>query len=241
MTSPAFSDSGQAGAAYTESILQRLAETGKVAEFPTMNTLELYALGALAQPLLDDYALEWWNAQPDPEAAARRGYEHMVKRKMIDPATNRIHPKLGLILAARSRPAFIVLLRPRPDGNVLPGRYLGIADEEHGLRAVMAETAPPVVTQETADVGPLYIYELAGPAKGSRSIADFAADSKHVTIDFYLPGSEMSVPAQRYVVAHGLRRLRVERHTPSAPPQQITASREDLAEMLLDKMTEACK
>lgn len=241
MTSPAFSDSGQAGAAYTESIFKLLVETGKVAEFPTMNTLELYALGALVHPLLDDHALEWWNAQPDPEAAARRGYEHMVQRKMIDPESNRLHPKLGLILAARSRPAFIVLLRARPDGDALPGRYLGIADETHGLRGVMAETAPPYVTKETSDVGPLYIYELAGPAKGSRSIADFAADGKHITIDFYLPGSEIRLPSERYVVTHGLRRLRIERHTPSVPPQQITASREDLAEMLLDKMMEACQ
>jgi hypothetical protein len=59
------------------------------------------ASGGLAHPVLDEHALAWWNAQPDRAAAARRGCDHMIRRGMIDPSAGRIHPELGVILAAR--------------------------------------------------------------------------------------------------------------------------------------------
>lgn len=241
MESPAFSDPRRTDVAYIENLIDRVVETGKVAKLPVMNTLELCAIGALAHPMLDEYALAWWNAQPDHEAAARRGYDRMVQRNMIDPETGRVHPQLGVILAGRSRPAFIVILRGRPDGGALPGRFLGIADEAAGLRAVLAETAPPIVAKENEDVGPLYLYELLGPLRTSRCLAEFAAGGKHVTIDLYLPGSEANLPAERFIVTRAFRRLRVEHMTPGTAPRWMTCSEEALANMLLDTMAGACK
>lgn len=241
MESPAFSDPRRTDVAYIENLIDRVVETGKVAKLPVMGTVELCALGALSHPLLDEYALKWWNAQPDREAAARRGYDHMVQRNMIDPETGRIHPQLGVILAARAKPAFIVVLRVRPDGDALPGRFLGIADEIAGLRAVLSETAPPVLSDKDKDAGPLYVYELSGPPKVSRYLAEFAAGGKHVTIDLYLPGSEANLPAERFIVTRAFRRLRVEHMTPGTAPRWMTCSEEELANMLLDTMAGACK
>lgn len=240
MESPVF-DPRRTDVAYVDKLLDTVVETGKIAELPVMNTLELYALGALAHPLIDEHALAWWNSRPDPEAAAREGYDRLVRRNMIDPASRRLHPQVGVILAARSRPAFIVVLRSRPDGDALPGRFLGIADEETGLRAVLGETAPPVITEENKDVGPLYMYELSGPIRASRNMAGFAGDNKHVVIDLYLPGAGTAVPSERFAVSRGFRGLRVERQSPGAPPRQVTSSQEELAGMILDAMTGACK
>lgn len=240
MESPVF-DPRRTDVAVVEKLLDTVVETGKIAELPVMNTAELYAAGALVHPLLDDHALAWWNARPDPEATARQGYEQMVRRKMIDPDTGRIHPLLGIILAARSRPAFIIIVRPRPDGDGLPVRFLGIADETTGLRAVLAENAPPTVVKENQDIGPLYSYELSGPRRTSRHIAEFTAEAKHPAIDLYLPGTGSGLPARRFLVARAHRHLKVERHSLGETPQQVTCSEEELADMLLDAMTEACK
>jgi hypothetical protein len=121
-----------------------------------------------------------------------------------------VRPQLGVILAARSRPVFIMILRGRPDGEALPGRFLGIADETAGLRAALAETAPPMVAKENEDVGPLYMYELSGPPRTSRYLAKFAAESKHLVIDLYLPGAQTNLPSERFVVTRPLRRLHAE-------------------------------
>lgn len=241
MESAAYSDPRRTDVAAVRMILDTPARTGKVVKLPVMGTADLCALGALGHPLLDESAISWWNAQPDREAAARRGYDHMVRRKMIDPETRRVHPELGVILAARARPAFIVVIRARPDGGTAPGRFLGIADETAGLHAVLGETAPPGEHKHYEELGPLYIYELASPSKAGQTLADTAADRKHTVIDIYLPGSETNLPSRRFVISHALRKLRVELVTPTKVPQRISCSKTDFADLLLDTMTGACK
>lgn len=241
MASPAFYDPRLTDVAAVRAILDAPARSGKVLELPVMGAADLFALGALSHPLIDSHALQWWDAQPDQEAAARRGYDHMVRRGMIDPATGRIHPELGVILAARIRPAFIMALRPRPADEMLPGRFLGIADETAGLRAVLGEDAPPERTRHYEELGPIYLYELATAPKASQTVASLAAGHRHLVIDFYLPGSKTSLPSRRFTVAHALRRLRVEQVTPATAPQRVTCSEAELAGLLLDTMTEACQ
>lgn len=235
------SDLRQPDVAAVRAILDTPAQTGKVLKMPVMATADLCALGALAHPLLDDHALAWWEAQPDQEATARRGYDHMVRRHMIDPDTGRIHPELGVILAARIRPAFIMVVRARPDNDPLPGRFLGIADETEGLHAVMGEVAPPERHERYDELGPLYIYELASAPKSSQTIADLAAEDKHLVIDCYLPGSGTSLPSRRFTVSRSLRRLHVERAEPATAPVRLTCSETELAGLLLDTMKEACQ
>lgn len=236
------SDPREADVAYTEQLLDRLAESGRIAKLPTMNTTELCALGALTWPLLDEHALRWWDAQPDREEAARRGYDHMVRRNMIDPASGRVHPQLGIIIAARSRPAFVVILRDHPDSaDALPSRFLGIMDESAGLRAVLMETVPPIVTRINEHIGPLHVYELSAPGKCARTIADFASRGERLVIDVYRPGSETSLPSHRFTVTRNPRKLRVEWRTPYTSPQQWAYSPDELAGLLLDTMAGACQ
>lgn len=236
------SDPGQAGSAYTEQLLTALSETGKIAELPTMNTTELYALGAFDGPLLDEPALRWWNAQPDQDAVARQGYDHLVRRNIIDPENGHVHPRVGIILAARSQPAFIVMLRERPDSaDALPSRFLGLMDEAAGLRAVLMETTPPIVTRDNEHIGPMYVYELAAPAKCARTIADFTARSKRLVIDVYQPNPEIALPSHRFTVTRHARKLRVEWRTPYTSPQQWIYSSDELSSLLLDTMTGACQ
>lgn len=160
---------------------------------------------------------------------------------MIDPSTGRMHPELGVILAARARPAFIIVLRLRPDSDAFPGRFFGIADETAGLRAVVGEIAPRGEHEHYEELGPLYIYELAGAPKASQTIAGIAAERKSFVIDFYLPGSETKLPAERVTVSHTLRRLRVERMTLGTVPQRVTCSEAELADLIFDSMTGACQ
>lgn len=235
------SDLRQPDVAAVRAILDTPVRTGKVLKMPVMATADLCALGALAHPLLDDHALAWWEAQPDQEAAALRGYDHMVRRRMIDPDTGRIHPELGVILAARMRPAFIMVVRARPDSDPLPGRFLGIADEAEGLHGVMGEVAPPERHERYDKLGPLYIYELASAPKSSQTIAGLAVEDKHLVIDCYLPGAGSSLPSHRFAVSRSLRRLHVERTTPPAEPTRLTCSEADLADLLLETMTGACR
>jgi hypothetical protein len=64
--------------------------------------------------VLDAPALAWWASQADKEKLARLAYTVMSRRKLLDPGTGRVSPPLGLILAGRSRPAFVLLTRDKP-------------------------------------------------------------------------------------------------------------------------------
>jgi hypothetical protein len=239
MESRAFSDPRQQDVAAVREILDVVAASGKDAKLPVMATAELAAVGALADdPLIDAHALEWWTAQPDQESLARQAHDHLAQRKLIDPSTERVHPQLGLILAGRGRPSFILVCRERPDAEPNMMHVFGIADETAGLRAVLIEGVLPM---QLKWAGPAYDYVLSGGPKASRDLAKWAAERKNRTIDVYLPGSETSLPSFRFVVAPALRRLHVERGTPTAPAQRITCSEEELGGLLLEAMTGASR
>jgi hypothetical protein len=237
MRSPAF-DLRQQDVAAVQAMLDRVLDTGKVAKLPTLSAAELFALGALAHPLIDVAAFRWWNAQADQAAAALRGYDQLARRGMIDPATGRIHPQLGVILAGRARPAFILLIRATPDGDVAAGRFLGIADQAAGLRAVLGEVPASI---EREDTGLVYAYELSSPAKAADALARLAVQRNPVLFDLYLPGSHSGLPSRRLAISRDHRGLRAELAAPPVPPRQLRCTANDLTELLLDTMKEACR
>jgi hypothetical protein len=150
-----------------------VAASGKEAKLPVMATAELAALGALADdPLIDARALQWWTAQPDRETLARQAYDHLAQRNLIDPATGRVHPQLGLILAGRARPAFILVCREKPDAESNMMHLFGIVDEAAGLRAVLIEGVLPM---QLKSAGPAYDYVLSSAPKVSRDLAKWAS------------------------------------------------------------------
>ena len=237
MESPAFSDPRQQDVAATREILEAIAASGKEAKLPVMATAELAALGALADdPLIDARALEWWNVQPEQETLTRRAYDHLAQRSLVDPASGRIHPQLGLILAGRARPSFVLVCREKPDADPNMMHVFGIADETAGLRAVLIEGSLPI---DLKWAGPAYDYVVSNARKTSHDLAEWAAGHKHRTIDIFLPGSETNLPSHRFVVSPALRRLHVDQVTPALKPQRVTCSESELAGLLLDAMTGA--
>jgi hypothetical protein len=251
MRSPAF-ELRQADVAAVQALFDAVDRTGKLAKLPDLSVAEVFALGALAHPLIDAAALRWWNAQPDQAATALRGYDQLARRGMIDPATGRIHPQLGVILAGRARPAFILVIRATPDGDPAPGRFLGIADQVAGLRAVLGETRAPLgealaplgkalAPAEREETGLVYSYELIGPAQAAGLLAALTAKRNGVVLDLYLPGSRTGLPSRRLAITRDPRGLRAELAAPSVPPRQVRCSPDELTDLLLDTMKEACR
>lgn len=229
MESPAFSDERQEDVATVRAVLDKAAE-GKSAELPVMSSAELCALGALAHPVVDAPALAWWNAQADKEKLARLAYAVMGRRGLLDPNTGRLTPPLGLILAGRSRPSFVLLTRDKPASEPRGIRRYGIADES-GTRAVLLEFTQP---NPGAWTGPVYRFAITGVQSVADDLAKWAAGHKHRTIDLYRPGSGTTDPSERIVVTPARRhRLSVELSTPrTAAPEPLESDRQGLAELL---------
>lgn len=215
-------------------VLDQIAE-GKAVELPVMSTAELCALGALAHSVLDAPALAWWNEQPDKEKLTRLAYAATGRRKLLDPDTGRLLPPLGLILAGRSRPSFVLLTRDSPEAEPRNARAYGIADES-GLRAVLTERSRP---NPGAWTGPVYFYLLGGVAAQSDALAGWAVGGKHRTIDLYRPGSGITGPAERLVVSPARRhRLSVDRQTPDAEAREhLACDQQGLAALVARIMT----
>lgn len=235
MESPAFSDERQQDVATVRAVLDKAAD-GKSAELPVMSSAELCALGALAHPVVDTPALAWWNQQPDKEKLARLAYTVMGRRGLLDPGTGRLLPPLGLILAGRSRPSFVLLTRDKPAAEPRGIRRYGIADES-GTRAVLLERTLP---NPGAWTGPVYLFAITGVRHEADTLAQWAAGHKHRTIDLYRPGSGTTGPAERLTVTPARhRRLSVERTTPlAATPQPLEGDQQDLAGLITSIMTE---
>jgi hypothetical protein len=91
------------------------------------------------------------------------------RRKLLAPDIGRVFPPLGLILAGRSRPAFILLTRDRPAGEPRAVCLYGIADES-GTRAVLAERTQP---NPGAWTGPVYHFMLTGVNSEAAALAEW--------------------------------------------------------------------
>lgn len=233
MESPAFSDERQQDVATVRAVLDKAAE-GKSAELPVMSSAELCALGALAHPVVDTPALAWWNAQSDKEKLARLAYKVMGRRQLLDPDTGRLMPPLGLILAGRSRPSFVLLTRDKPAAEPRGTRRYGIADES-GTRAVLLERTQP---NPGAWTGPVYRFAITGVQSEANALAEWTAGHKHRTIDLYRPGSGTTDPSERLVVTPARHhRVSVERSTPhTAVPETLEGDEQYLAALIASIM-----
>jgi hypothetical protein len=234
MGSPAFSDQRQQDVAAVRAALDGVA-VGKMAELPVMSSAELCALGALSHPVLDAPALAWWTSQADKEKLARLAYAVMGRRKLLDPDTGRVSPPLGLILAGRSRPAFVLLTRDKPAAEPRAIRLYGIADES-GTRAVLAERTQP---NPGAWTGPVYRFMLTGVESEAAALAEWAAGGRHRTLDLYRPASGTTDPSERLVVTPARHhQLSVDRQTPGAqPPETLACDQQGLASLMAGIMT----
>ena len=210
MQSPAFSDGRQQDVAAVRRALDRVAAFGTSVKLPLMTAAELFTLGALGHPVIDARALSWWNAQADHEALAKMAYGYLARRKLLDPETGRLASSLGLILAGRSRPAFILITRDNPAAGPGSLRVYGIAQEPGGVLAVLAEGAQ---ARHLAWAGPGYHYLLTGVTTQSRALAELAAGGRQRTFDVYRPASGSVLPSERILVTPTRHGLRADRQT----------------------------
>ena len=93
-------------------------------------------------------------------------------REAAGPGRVRVAPPAALIVAGRSRPAFIVLCRPGVTGEPERTRMYGIGDQQSGIRAVLIEDAKP---GRAGWAGPAYEFGLASLATAGRALARWAA------------------------------------------------------------------
>jgi hypothetical protein len=172
---------------------RQLIEATKAASFVelvTVAALELCVLGGAQPPLLEESVADAWR-----ELSGRRRRKltelttaAMVERGMLaeigpqpDGVTYALRPALGVALAVRSRPAFIVFTETAKASLRTP-RLFALGDEEVPVRAVVVEepAALPPGSPEFPHVkklgllGRFYRYVLVSPGRAAQVLAEWA-------------------------------------------------------------------
>jgi hypothetical protein len=165
------------------------AQAAPFAELVTVTALELCVLGGAQQPLFEESVADAWR-----ELSGRRRRKlvelttaAMVERGLLteigpqpDGVTYALQPALGVALAARFRPAFIVITETAKASLRTPRLFaLG---EEVPVRAVVVEepAALPAGSAEFAHVkklgllGRFYRYVLVSPDRAAQVLAEWA-------------------------------------------------------------------
>ena len=255
-------DPRQADVYGVEGLLEQVADRGPV--YPAvLPGAALCVLGAMERSLIDADVWSWWTKKSAADRAARASevMRWLAEREMLgspQPGADHdlppdaalpVRPRLGVVLAGRTRPAWIAIRREGTSGAPDALRMYGIADQMHGLRAVLLES----VSSETfAAVGGTYAYALFSPMEAAKSLALWVASPAQRTglmrrqppkvIDIYLPGAGLRQPADRIEVHPNDDGLWVERQTYREPAAQRLACDEDaLARLLAGVLAGACR
>jgi hypothetical protein len=173
---------------------QRLIDEAQAAsyvELVTLSALELCVLGGPRHALAELAVTEAWLELKDRrrEKIIKQVTDGMVERGLLLPgpgpepggASYAMNPALGIVLAARTRPAFIVVTETAVAALRTP-RFLALGDAEAAVRAVVVEepAALPAGTGEfpnVAKLGPLgrfYRYLLVSRARAAELLAEWA-------------------------------------------------------------------
>ena len=221
-------DPRQADVDAVQALLDQVERDGAV-QLPALSAAELGAVGAMRASLVDDQARSWWTAMAGGERAtlSATALQFLVHRRLLVPpepgagddaerVALEVQPLLGVILAGRTRPAFVVLRREGTGGAPDRMRLYGIADEARGLRCVLAEEA---TGKQVEGLGPGYLYVLASTAEAIRSLIRWIgrapvrvttdADQASV-IEVYRPDTGAGPARRRILVTRGAAGLRIE-------------------------------
>ena len=207
-------DPRQADTGAAQALLHQatLLKSGAV-RLSAMTAPEVCVLGAMTTSLIDAGAWSWWTSAPPGRRAVLRemawqflAYRQLVTsepagREATGPGRVRVAPPAALIVAGRTRPAFIVLCRPGPTGEPEQTRMYGIGDQQSGVRTVLIEDAK---TGPAGWAGPAYEFGLTSPVAAGRALARWAASpgpDRCRLIDIHLPGTRDIRPASRITVA----------------------------------------
>src|SRR5215471_18729715 len=170
------------------------AQHDEVVHLEVVSALELCVLGGPKHPLFEeDIAYAWLQMgnrrrrkiiQLITEGMIERGLlteDHPGTSPRQGAPTYSLTPALGIALAARCRPAFIVITDAALS-SIRTGRMFALGDQDEPVRAIVVED-PAALPAEYASnpqvkkFGPLsqiYNYVLASPGKAAEGLAEWA-------------------------------------------------------------------
>jgi hypothetical protein len=182
-----------AAAERTETARQLIAQAQvDVVDLVVVSALELCVLDGPRQPVFEERVAQAWLRVTDrrrrkvtEEVTAglvRRGLliENAPQHGTVQPASSHsFKPELGLMLAARCRPTFVVLAKGERD-DLRPLTLFALGDQADPVRAIVAELPAGLPPDRAADypdtrkLGPLgwiYRYVLVSPANAADLLA----------------------------------------------------------------------
>jgi hypothetical protein len=240
---------------------QRLIDEAQAApyvELVTISALELCVLGGPRHALAEEAVTQAWLQLKDRrrEKVMRQVTDGMVERGLLHPepdpepgsASWSLDPALGIALAARCRPTFIVVTETAAAALRTP-RFLALGDEEVPVRAVVVEepAALPAGNRDfpnVAKLGPLgrfYRYLLVSRARAAELLAEWAIAPPPASAD---PASARAVSRFRPGGGSGVQlRVRGDGSTahlvrPAEDGPGAAYDRAGLAAVMMDLMTE---
>jgi hypothetical protein len=190
-------DAATAAAERTEVAVQLIvqAQHTDFVELMTVSALELCVLGGPRHPLFEEPVAQAWLQLADRRRKKLIEWvtEGMVDRGLLikgdagfDPvgkgATYSLKPALGIALAARCRPAFIITTETTDAGLRTP-RFFALGDQDHPLRAVVVEEPAELPADMAGDfphvkkfgpLGRMYRHVLLSPRKAAEALAEVA-------------------------------------------------------------------
>jgi hypothetical protein len=212
-------DAAAAAAERTEAAT-RLIEQARHTDFVelvTVSALELCVLGGPTHPLFEEPVANAWLQMGSHRRKKLIGWvtEGMVERGLLiegdagfSPVSKgtaySLKPALGIALAARCRPAFIITVTSDPSRRA--PRFFALGDQDQPLRGVVVEepaVLPPDMAGDYPHVkkfGPLgrmYRHVLLSPQKAAEALAEVAiSPPRHPSAAGQAPGRTMSVYRQ---------------------------------------------
>ena len=144
------------------------AQDGSV-DLAMVTARELCSLGGPAHPLFDELPARAWTrlGRLERGQATDQATRGLVRRRLLIDTTSRtspgqpietcaLKPEIGLVLAARRRPAFAVIVQTG-DHNLRALRLFALADEARPVRGFVVEAPglPPDPERYVANVGEL--------------------------------------------------------------------------------------
>jgi len=189
-------DSAVAAAERTEAARRLIDEAGDagIVELVTVSGLELCTLGGPKHPLFEAPIAQAWERLGNRRRKKVIEWvtDGMVRRTLLtknNPAspahgdgTYSPKPELGIALAARCRPAFIVITETAVSDLRTP-RFFGLGDQGEPVRGIVAEEPTALPAEVAGDfphvkkLGPLgwfYRYALFSPGKAAAALAAWA-------------------------------------------------------------------
>jgi hypothetical protein len=172
-------------AAEVRELIGRARDDGGGVDLPPLTAFELCVLGAPRQPLVHESIIRAWArlGHRTQEAAVARFTQNLAERGLLtetpgpagSPATYSLAPELGIILAARCRPAFLIITHVPGLNRPQPVLY-ALGDQHDPVQALVAEVPAALAPNDSRPKMPEALRPIFGYLLLSKTgAADFLA------------------------------------------------------------------